>query len=116
MALVSRLIATVIGCPDPRRLAAFHQAPTGWVVTCDNDEAMALGPALAPAKTRAARPRMTPAPDPAAFPLPSRPSPLTLPAPPPTASTHGRFQSTRPTNPARTRAAHPPYWCDGEVR
>jgi hypothetical protein len=45
MPVVSQHIATVIDCPDPRRLAAFYQALTGWAVTYENDdEVVAIGP------------------------------------------------------------------------
>lgn len=45
MPVVSQLIATVVDCPDPRRLAAFYQALTGWGVTYENDdEVVAIGP------------------------------------------------------------------------
>ena len=45
MPVVSQYIATVVDCPDPRRLAAFYQALTGWVVTYENDdEVVAIGP------------------------------------------------------------------------
>jgi hypothetical protein len=45
MPVVSQYVATVIDCPDPRRLAGFYQALTGWVVTFENDdEVVAIGP------------------------------------------------------------------------
>lgn len=46
MPVVSQFIAAVIDCPEPRKLAAFYQALTGWAVTYENDdEVVAIGPA-----------------------------------------------------------------------
>lgn len=46
MPVVSQLIAAVVDCPEPRKLAAFYQALTGWAVTYENDdEVVAIGPA-----------------------------------------------------------------------
>jgi catechol 2,3-dioxygenase-like lactoylglutathione lyase family enzyme len=45
MPVVSHFIGAVIDCPDPRKLAAFYQALTGWAVIYeDDDEAVAIGP------------------------------------------------------------------------
>jgi hypothetical protein len=45
MPVVSQFIGAVIDCPEPRQLAAFYQALTGWAVTYENDdEIVALGP------------------------------------------------------------------------
>jgi predicted enzyme related to lactoylglutathione lyase len=42
--IVSKLIATTIDCPEPRKLAAFYQALTGWETTYEDDEYAAVAP------------------------------------------------------------------------
>lgn len=44
MVIVSSLIGTTIDCPEPRKLAAFYQALTGWQLTSDSDDGAALSP------------------------------------------------------------------------
>lgn len=44
MPLATKLIATAIDCPDPRRLAAFYQALTGWKITYEADDFAAVSP------------------------------------------------------------------------
>ena len=45
MPVVTKLIATTIDCPEPRKLAAFYQALTGWALTYEDDEYAGLEPA-----------------------------------------------------------------------
>src|SRR5438132_4454922 len=44
MPIVSKLIATTIDCPEPRKLAAFYQALTGWETTYEDEEYAAVAP------------------------------------------------------------------------
>jgi predicted enzyme related to lactoylglutathione lyase len=44
VAVVSKLIATTIDCPEPRKLAAFYQALTGWETTYEDEEYAAVAP------------------------------------------------------------------------
>jgi predicted enzyme related to lactoylglutathione lyase len=44
MPVASRLIGAMIDCPDPRKLAAFYQALTGWDTTHEDDDYTALAP------------------------------------------------------------------------
>ncbi|MGH3415754.1 MAG: VOC family protein [Actinocrinis sp.] len=44
MAIAGTLIATTIDCPDPRKLATFYEALTGWDKTYEDDNYAAVSP------------------------------------------------------------------------
>ncbi len=44
MPIASKLIATTIDCPEPRKLAAFYQALTGWETTYEDEAYAAVAP------------------------------------------------------------------------
>jgi hypothetical protein len=44
VSVASKLIATTIDCPEPRKLAAFYQALTGWETTFEDEEYAAVAP------------------------------------------------------------------------
>jgi predicted enzyme related to lactoylglutathione lyase len=45
MPVARKLIATTVDCPDPRALAAFYHALTGWKITYEDDDYAAVSPA-----------------------------------------------------------------------
>jgi hypothetical protein len=42
--IVTKLIATTIDCPEPRKLADFYRQLTGWTVTYEDDDYAAVAP------------------------------------------------------------------------